>query len=211
MPRSESGIPSQSPSSSFSIDSISKYNYNSGGSPLNPANIDINRTPRASVHVRIPGKPLPTTYFSNNVLIREPESFGEGLTPTIKTFAQMELSNGQQHDSTLQPPPRINSSGSSTKYTSQPPQPVEPPSIHNNGLNNPRSSAVSSRSQQSTSSMSSVDSYGKSLSEADKRRRDLQLRVYRARTQMPGHVLLRVFRDPKECVEAQQILEREGS
>jgi hypothetical protein len=34
------------------------------------------------------------------------------------------------------------------------------------------------------------------------------LRVYRARTQMPSHIPLRVFREPAECVEAQEILDR---
>lgn len=39
------------------------------------------------------------------------------------------------------------------------------------------------------------------LSESEKKRQDLQTRVYRARTQMPSSVKLRVFRNPSECAE----------
>lgn len=38
------------------------------------------------------------------------------------------------------------------------------------------------------------------LSESEKKRQELQMRVYRARTQMPSTVKLRVFRNPSECV-----------
>jgi hypothetical protein len=44
------------------------------------------------------------------------------------------------------------------------------------------------------------------LSDAEKKKNGLQMRVYRARTQMPGHVPLRVFRDPKECIEVEEVL-----
>ncbi|KAJ7268654.1 hypothetical protein B0H12DRAFT_58952 [Mycena haematopus] len=47
------------------------------------------------------------------------------------------------------------------------------------------------------------------MSEAERKRYELQLRVWRARTQMPSAVPLRIFRDPKECVEAEEILKRE--
>ncbi|EAU90117.2 hypothetical protein CC1G_12228 [Coprinopsis cinerea okayama7 len=43
----------------------------------------------------------------------------------------------------------------------------------------------------------------------DRRRAELQLRVWQARTVMPDWVVLRVFRHPEECVEAQEILDRE--
>ncbi|KAJ7693313.1 hypothetical protein B0H17DRAFT_1059716 [Mycena rosella] len=62
--------------------------------------------------------------------------------------------------------------------------------------------AASIRSSTSTGSAQRV-------SEAERKRGELQLRVWRARTQMPGHVPLRVFRNPGECVEAEEILGRE--
>ncbi|KAH6916366.1 hypothetical protein BKA70DRAFT_1093056 [Coprinopsis sp. MPI-PUGE-AT-0042] len=43
----------------------------------------------------------------------------------------------------------------------------------------------------------------------DRRRAELQLRVWRARTLVPNHIVLRVFRHPEECVEAGEVLDRE--
>ncbi|KAJ7680612.1 hypothetical protein DFH06DRAFT_972705 [Mycena polygramma] len=50
---------------------------------------------------------------------------------------------------------------------------------------------------------------GQRMSEAERKRYDLQLRVWRARTQMPGHIPLRIFRDPAECTEAEEALKKE--
>ncbi|KAF6759332.1 hypothetical protein DFP72DRAFT_132948 [Ephemerocybe angulata] len=44
----------------------------------------------------------------------------------------------------------------------------------------------------------------------ERRRNELQMRVWRARMGVPAHVLVRVFRKPEECVEAGEILEGEG-
>lgn len=47
-----------------------------------------------------------------------------------------------------------------------------------------------------------------SLSDPEKKRLELQNRVWAARVQMPRNIPLRVFRSPEECVEAQEILDR---
>jgi Uncharacterized conserved protein (DUF2183) len=47
-----------------------------------------------------------------------------------------------------------------------------------------------------------------SLPEQERRRIELQTRVWRARTLVPVHIPLRIFRKPEECVEAWEILER---
>jgi hypothetical protein len=39
----------------------------------------------------------------------------------------------------------------------------------------------------------------------------LQKRIYRARKLIPEHIVLRVFGDPKECVEVDEILRLEES
>jgi len=57
----------------------------------------------------------------------------------------------------------------------------------------------------SASSIGSSGSIGK-MSEGEKKKQDLQARVYRVRMQIPGCVKLRVFRDPKECTEDENIL-----
>jgi hypothetical protein len=49
------------------------------------------------------------------------------------------------------------------------------------------------------------------MSEADKKRYGLQMRVYKARKRMPRHISLMVFRDPSECVEVvEEALNRVG-
>ena len=44
--------------------------------------------------------------------------------------------------------------------------------------------------------------------EWEKRRNELQTRVNRARMQIPAHIPLRVFRQPEECVEVWNVLDR---
>ncbi|KAJ3532300.1 hypothetical protein NMY22_g7791 [Coprinellus aureogranulatus] len=48
------------------------------------------------------------------------------------------------------------------------------------------------------------------VSPEERKRRELQMRVWKARLMMPVHVNLRVFKDPKECEqETDEILQRE--
>lgn len=67
----------------------------------------------------------------------------------------------------------------------------------------------SSASIRSSNTGASVTSSMQRVIEAERKRNDLQLRVWRARTQMPGHIPLRIFRSPGECVEAEEILVKE--
>jgi hypothetical protein len=63
----------------------------------------------------------------------------------------------------------------------------------------------------STPSNDSTDSHytGPSpLSEAEKKRIELQCRVQKARALVPYHIPLRIFRSPEECLEAEEILEK---
>ena len=40
-----------------------------------------------------------------------------------------------------------------------------------------------------------------------RKRYELQMRVYKARSMMPAHIALRIFRRPEECVEVWGILD----
>ncbi|KAF5386239.1 hypothetical protein D9615_002187 [Tricholomella constricta] len=73
----------------------------------------------------------------------------------------------------------------------------------------PRLTNSSDSSTLSKSSVSSTSSQPSRMSEAERKRHTLQMRVYVARTQMPGHVPLRVFRDPAECVEVEEIFNKD--
>lgn len=70
------------------------------------------------------------------------------------------------------------------------------------------SSIASTGSSVSSSSHSTL--YVRPITEGEKRRCELQHRVNKARSIMPPHVKLRVFEDPKDCVEAGQIIQRLG-
>jgi hypothetical protein len=45
------------------------------------------------------------------------------------------------------------------------------------------------------------------MTELEKKRIDLQMRVYKARAQMPSNIHLRVFRQAGECVETSELLD----
>ena len=51
-------------------------------------------------------------------------------------------------------------------------------------------------------------SQGAPLTEAERKRVDLQMRLWRARYEVATHIPIRIFREPEECVEVQQILDR---
>jgi hypothetical protein len=209
--RSESEMTTQSTSS---IPSFSKYNY-APASP--PPNVNIDKTPQAnqwsldSVPVTL-GNPehSNTEILGAGPLSAEPEPLrtfadDQTKTPTLVSSARMGPSI------VIDPP--INPSryqrlancnlmtAVGAKFVNQPPKPTPPPSI---------TAATSLYSHQTSSSSSLHASNGRqtSLPEAEKRRVQLQCRVYRARTQMPSHIPLRIFREPTECVEAQEILDR---
>ncbi|KAG6826961.1 hypothetical protein H0H92_013735 [Tricholoma furcatifolium] len=106
----------------------------------------------------------------------------------------------------LLPPRSAPAANTAVSMTAGPPP---APSAYFNSSNNPGNSFVAqdgSIVSRSSSVLSSASSTVLRIQEAEKRRSALQARVYLARTQMPGHVPLRVFRNPSECVEADQVL-----
>ncbi|KAF9266708.1 hypothetical protein L218DRAFT_921296 [Marasmius fiardii PR-910] len=68
------------------------------------------------------------------------------------------------------------------------------------------SNAPSYFSRTPKSSASTNTNTSSRMSEPERRRNDLQMRVYRCRMALPDHVVLRVFRSPAECVEAETML-----
>ncbi|KAF8074537.1 hypothetical protein FPV67DRAFT_1559305 [Lyophyllum atratum] len=119
-------------------------------------------------------------YFTRSPLSAEPEPMGMAPANTARAVSALLNANND----TLKPPSTPQSTGQ--RLINQP-------------------SNASSISRSSTASMSSLLAR---LPEAEKKRFALQARVYVARTQMPGHVPLRVFRDPSECVEVEEILNK---
>lgn len=204
--RSESNMTTQSTSST---PSFFKYNYASTSSTVKG---DTSQTPHVSQYslestVADVGNPEQSRsgIFGAGPLSVEPETLktfadSQTKTPTPISSARMSSSvvinsptNPLHSQSWPQP------SSNSAKFTNQQPKPTLPPSIT---ATSPYSQPTNSSSSQASNSKQA------SLSDAEKRQAQLQLRVYRARTQMPSHIPLRVFREPAECVEAQEILDR---
>lgn len=69
------------------------------------------------------------------------------------------------------------------------------------------SSSIASTGSSLSSSLRSTHQV-RPITEGEKKRWDLQNRVNKARLLMPSHIVLRVFEHPKECVEAEQIIQR---
>ena len=204
--RSESDMTTQSTSST---PSFSQYNYAFTSST---ARDDPSRTPQVSQYsldtiIAAVGnlEQSKSGVFSDSSLRVEPETLqtfadNQTKTPTPVSSARMSSSvaiNSPTSPSHSQswPHPFDNS----PKFTSQQPKPTPAPSI--------TATSICSRPTSSSSSHSS-NSKDAPPCDAEKRRAQLQLRVYRARTQIPGHIPLRVFREPAECAEAQEILDR---
>ena len=92
-------------------------------------------------------------------------------------------------------------------YISEPPKPIPSLSITNTL---PRLPNVSSKRPGSSSSLSSVFDNSEGQNKGNLRDQ-LQKRVYRARRLIPEHIVLRIFGDPTECVEVDEILRLERS
>lgn len=194
--------------STSSTPSFSNFNYGS----INSTGKGDSQTPHVSQYslgstVAAVGNPGQSRsgIFGAGPLSVEPETLhtfadNQTKTPTPGSSARMSSSviinssASPSHSQSWPYPP-----ANSAKFTDQQPKPTPPPSI----------SATSFYSQPTNSSSShAFNSKQASLSDAEKRRAQLQSRVYRARIQMPRHIPLRVFRQPVECVEAQEILDR---
>ncbi|KAF8878864.1 hypothetical protein BD779DRAFT_1553564 [Infundibulicybe gibba] len=115
------------------------------------------------------------------------------------------FSSRSSTQSSQRPPlPRLNTSGSGSLTGS--PLSSEPEGL---AKSDPvqRSNGFASRTA-SLMSTSSVTSVSSKMTETERKRNELQMRVYRARTLMPGHVPLRIFKKASECVEADEILSK---
>lgn len=62
------------------------------------------------------------------------------------------------------------------------------------------------QSQSATTPTMSTPTHRTTLSESEKKRVQLQARLWKACAEVPANVVIRVFRDPEECVEASQVI-----
>lgn len=152
---------------------------------------------------------LLTVDSSGNSRVSKPSA----SSPRSQSYP-LESSRLYQQQKPLPPPPQ-------NKYVTQAPSPIQPPSIFRSSHSSQslpqriykQGSSSGSTPNSSTTSFSfnTTVNYGGKMTEVEKKRYELQMRVYRARTQIPSHIVLRVFREPSECVEVEEeILRRES-
>ncbi|KAJ7747234.1 hypothetical protein B0H16DRAFT_1555186 [Mycena metata] len=135
-------------------------------------------------------------YFRAPSTTTEPEPI-RGMS--VPTTPRPTNTNGQMRVPSIDTNPRAPSLSSTTSIGSLR-TPTSAASIRSLASSNTFPNASSTASQQTQQRV---------LLEADRRRAELQLRVWRARAAIPAHVPLRVFREPAECVEAEAVLVRE--
>jgi len=153
---------------------------NSGGDYISSKVLDDRKAHSA---LRSPSDPLPTIHSG-----QMPSSFFDaGLTGT--------LSDSPPDTSPLSTPALSSAATSSATLTS----------------------TASAAQQQFDTRLGAIQVPGvlrqqevQALSSTERKRYDLQLRVYKARLLMPSHIPLRIFTNPEECVEAARILDDVG-
>ena len=184
----------------------------------------LEQTPRPNRYVF----PREGTFLVDGKSSTEPESLtmdsvGSSRVSASNTRSQSyPLENShrlyQQMEKPLSSP-----SSPQNKYVTQPPKPTQPPRATTNSIPKSRpslssqsriygqdSSSASTSDSTTSSSFNNAINYGGAnggkMTEVEKKRYELQMRVNRARTQMPSHIVLRVFREPSECVEIEEML-----
>ena len=155
----------------------------------------------------------PETLLLDGALSTEPESLSMDSGRNSMTTA----SNARSQTYPLEPRQLQQQFPPSPLHVTQP-KPIPPPRVTANlqriyRQHQGSSSASTPNSSTTSFSLNNSMNYGPGggkMTELEKRRYELQMRVYRARTQMPSHIVLRVFREPSECVEVEEVMRREG-
>ncbi|KZT25132.1 hypothetical protein NEOLEDRAFT_366510 [Neolentinus lepideus HHB14362 ss-1] len=174
--------------------------------PLNPTTLDRNQTVKPSKGTKIPaltplltGRPYPKRLVSASV---SPSSATPKFTKAHSLDRSPPISSvdGPGYFTLDTPSTPTYAMGFST-------EPEYATSISSDTSNS--SAPLSGRSSRiwipGGSRQTSSQYY---ISDAERRRLDLQTRIWKARSQIPRHIRLRIFRRPEECVEAFEILGR---
>lgn len=159
-----------------------------------------------------PSPPMPTRFTldsmsktsesSPRLKIKNRSYFGLGPLTSQPEENGFSSPSAQTSPTRPRPPSRSSEQTVDQGFITEAPKPIPSPSITNT-----RSSSYSKRGSGSSSSGTENSDYQNKGS----LREQLQKRVYRARKLIPEHIVLRIFGDPKECVEVDDILRLDGS
>lgn len=109
------------------------------------------------------------------------------------------------------PSPSVSPSRRRTRTIDEGPAPsylarLRPGTLRRTTTNSPSMPGTDADSPPSLTSASLLSlSRNRSMSTADRKREELQERVWRARSEIPEDIVLRIFRHPAECVEAEEM------
>ncbi|KAG6334571.1 hypothetical protein ID866_4526 [Astraeus odoratus] len=155
----------------------------------------------------------PTGNKASEVLIDAPRVWRKGSTPLVLTPGSPPRQLAPKRAMTDGEPlagSRVLSRSSrkpTTLPSSSPPQRETSQDSFETSASGSSSSTVSSVSSDPTPlQLNKLGTFP--ITEDEKKRWELQSRVYRARSIIPSHIPFRVFEDPRQCVEAERIAEQ---
>ncbi len=167
------------------------------------------------------------TSFSDVAEIDEdPASFASRRSPAIVFADEMSISQSPERGSVLKsnmsarsgasPNPNLRASPKRRRThtaddISASPAPPSRSSLlprrRNTTNPSPSLSGAGSDTPLTSSSVASFSKY-RNMSEGERKRAELQNRVWSARASVPRHIVLRIFKDPSECVEVEELLKK---
>lgn len=166
--------------------------------PSTPTGTSRPPFPSHRPHRSFSGSEVPTPTPANQVYAVRAAKRTQSYTPPSPNAHQY-FPSGSLIDSPVSEEPPAVPNMSTASNMSYPPQ-----SWTRQGQDDDRSSTSS---RVSGGGRSSTSSYRPPMTDVERRRYDLQQRVWRVRADVPASIALRVFCDPSECVEAGHLLD----
>ncbi|KAF8327354.1 hypothetical protein F5887DRAFT_1011185 [Amanita rubescens] len=190
------GAPSQQPSLAIRINSRSRGSCSNG---TEASFSDINEDPASFANRR-----SPAIAFADKMSISQSPERANVLK------SNMSARSGASPNPNLRASPKRRRTHTTDGISVSAPPPSRPslrPQRRNSANPSPSLSGAGADSPLTSSSLLSLSRY-RNMSEGERKRAELQNRVWSARASVPGHVVLRIFKDPSECVEVEELLKK---
>lgn len=146
-------------------------------------------------------------HFGFGPLSSQPEEGRNQSDSTSSSILSSPISIGQSSDQFCSSP-KQSIEGHAHVSIAEQPKPTPSPSVPL--TQSPTTSFALKREETSSTVFENSDGQSSGQAPTGTSRDQLQKRVHRARRLIPEHIVLRVFGDPSECVEVDEILRHEG-
>jgi hypothetical protein len=194
--QAEDGAPGQQSSLAIRINPRSRGSYSNG---TEASFSEINEDLASSANRR-----SPAIAFADEMSISQsPERAG-----VLKS--NMSARSGASPNPNLRASPKRRRTNTTDGISVSAPPPSRPsfrPQRRNSANPSPSLSGAGADSPLTPPSLLSLSRY-RNMSEGERKRAELQNRVWSARASLPERVVLRIFRDPSECVEVEELLKK---